>query len=427
MTSETQIRDSVDHLFRHNAGQMSAVLTRIFGIGKIDLIEDAIQESMIRALNNWSIRGMPDNPGAWLIQVAKNRILDDLRRGGKNVSFSEEERLVDEFADRIGSDQGVLFANELREDQLRMIFACCHPSLTPDSRIALTLRTVSGFGVREIAAAYLSNSEAVAKLLTRAKRRLREEKVTVEIPVPAEIPDRLEAVLKVLYLMFNEGYAATEGSAPVRKDICYEAIRLSRLLTGHPLTSLPKVHALTALFLFQGSRLSARSGEGGRLIVLPDQDRSLWDRNMIAEGLRHFRLSARGDELSDYHLEAEIASHHVLAKDFGSTDWASVLSVYDELLRRRPSPIVALNRIVALAEVDGAGPALEALEGISDEKLEAYHPFHIVHAELLRRTGRTREALEAYEFAAGLVTNEAVGRFVDQKIRSLSGHPKARH
>lgn len=419
MPQTVQVNESVDHLFRHHAGQMTAVLTRIFGFGKIDLIEDAIQESMLRALSNWSYKGLPDNPRAWLIQVAKNNILDRLRKSSRDTDLEEESKLLDAYAESAGPHADAAFAKEIREDQLQMIFACCHPALTPDSRIALTLKTVGGFSVTEIAAAFLSNKEAVAKMLVRAKKKLRDEGGRVEIPEPAAIAPRLESVLKVLYLMFNEGYSASGGEDPVRKDLCHEAIRLVKLLTEHPLTAGPKVHALAALFLFQASRLPARSGAGGSLIVLPEQDRSLWDRELIAEGLRHFRESASGNEISEYHIEAEIASHHAVAADYGSTDWKALLEAYDRLLSRRHSPIAALNRIIALAEVEGAETAIEELESIRDEKLEAYYPYHVTLAELQRRTGLRDEALRSYEFAAGLVENAAVRGFIEEKIEGI--------
>lgn len=419
MPGDNQVSESVDHLFRHHAGQMTAVLTRIFGFGKIDLIEDAIQESMLRALSHWSYKGLPDNPRAWLIQVAKNNILDRLRKSSRDADLEEGSKLLDAYAESVASESDTAFAREIREDQLQMIFACCHPALTPDSRIALTLKTVGGFSVTEIATAFLSNKEAVAKMLVRAKKRLREEGARMEIPDPDELRPRLESVLKVLYLMFNEGYSASGGESAVRTDLCHEAIRLGKLLADHPLTEGPKVHALAALFLFQASRLPARSGEGGSLIVLPDQDRSLWDRGMIAEGLGHFRASASGTEISVYHIEAEIASYHAISKDYGSTDWKAVLEAYDRLLERQFSQIAALNRIIALAEVKGANTAIEELETLVDEKLEAYYPYHVTLAELQRRTGLRDEALRSYEFAAGLVENAAVRGFIEEKIEGI--------
>ncbi|REJ76178.1 MAG: hypothetical protein DWQ47_11215 [Acidobacteria bacterium] len=426
MSPEKHINESVDHLFRHHAGQMTAVLSRIFGFEKIDLIEDAIQEAMLRALSNWSYKGIPDNPRAWLIQVAKNNILDRLRRDSRSEDLEEETKALDQYAELAEGNTEIGFANEILEDQLQMIFACCHPSLTPDSRIALTLKTVGGFSVGEIAAAFLSNKEAIAKMLVRAKKRLRDEGEVLSIPEPRDIPSRIEPVLKVLYLMFNEGYSASVGESAVRRDFCYEAIRLARLLSEHPLTSAPNVHALTALFCFQASRLPARSGEGGTVIVLPDQDRSLWDRDLIGEGLRRLKRSAKGEELSDYHIEAEIASHHAVAQDYGSTDWRALLAAYDRLLERRHSPIAALNRIIAFAEVNGSEPALEELERIRDEKLEAYYPYHVTLAELQNRTGRYKEALQSYEFAAGLIENDAVKRFLTSKAEALSWEVRSR-
>lgn len=373
----------------------------------------------MRALGNWSINGVPSNPTAWLITVARNHILDRLRKDSRSVGLDDEERKLNQLSDLAVSGDDVLFEKELREGQLQMIFACCHSSLTPDSRIALTLKTVGGFGVREIASAFLAKDEAVAKMLTRAKRRLADQGVALAIPDPSEIRDRLDAVLKVLYLMFNEGYAATGGESAVREDLCHEAVRLARLLTEHPVTALPKTHALAALFLFQSSRLSARTGDRGMIVLLKDQDRGLWDRGLIAEALRHFQSSASGNELSIYHLEAEAASYHALADDYASTNWRALLTVYDRLLERKASPVAALNRIVAVAEVRGAGRALAELDLLRDEKLEAYYPFHIVKAELLKRTGREKESLDAYRFAAGLIENRAVLALVERQMHEL--------
>ena len=398
---------------------MSAVLTRIFGFGKIDLVEDAIQESMMRALGNWRINGVPDNPTAWLISAARNHIVDRLRKEGRSVTLDDETRRLEQISESVSTGDEAYFEKELREGQLQMIFACCHPSLTPDSRIALTLKTVGGFGVREIASAFLSKEEAVAKMLTRAKNRLAEDRSAFAIPEPRDIPDRMDAVLKILYLMFNEGYSATEGESVIREDLCHEAIRLVRLLAEHPVTALPRTHALAALLLFQGSRLPARTGDGGMIVLLRDQDRTLWDRRMIDEALRHLQRSASGDKLSIYHLEAEGASYHALASDYPSTDWKSLLSVYDRILERNRSPVAALNRVVAVAEAKGAERAIEELELLRDEKLEAYYPFHIVRADLLKRMGDRENALRAYEFASGLVENRAVRAFVEEQVRKL--------
>jgi len=415
--SSDQIHLSVDHLFRHRVGQMIATLTRIFGIERLDQVEDAVQEAMIRALRLWPHQGAPDNPSAWLIQVAKNLMLDGLRRDSRLQPAPDGIEGSIESLRRFPAEADAAFANEIRDDQLRMIFTCCHPMIPEDGQIALTLKTVGGFSVSEIARAFLSQEPAIAKTLTRAKQRLRELNIKLEMPQPNKLPARLESVLSVIYLMFNEGYSALEGEELVRTDLCHEAIRLCELLAEHPVTGAPKVHALGALLLFQGARLTARCDAAGELLLLSEQDRSLWDRAMIKRGLYRLRKSASGDEISDYHLEAEIASCHTLAASFEATDWPRVLDCYEELLDRNPSPIVALNRIVALAKVDGVEAGLVELNRLAEDRtLRNYYPFHAARGELLREAGRKGEAIDAYQKALSLTSSEPIRRFLMKRV-----------
>lgn len=413
----SDIQDSVDHLFRHRAGQMTAVLVRIFGIGKLNQIEDAVQEAMLRALRRWSYQGMPDNPTAWMIQVARNYLVDQIRRD-RHVSPGEDglEATIEAASLDTASDP-TLFAAEVRDDQLRMIFTCCHPSISPDSQVALALRTIGGFSVSEIARAFLSQEAAVNKLLVRAKQRLREEPVRFEVPAPEELPIRLDAVLKVLYLMFNEGYSALEGEDLVRTDLCFEAIRLSEMMAAHPVTGCPKVDALTALLLFQAARLSTRADAAGSLLLLAEQDRENWNPRLLRRGLEFFRRSACGNELSDYHLEAEIAACHALSPSYDATDWPRVLDCYDALLKRNPSPVIELNRIVALSKVDGPAAGLAALELLRSQRLmQGYYPFYAVSGELLNEMGKTEEAMACYQQAYELTSNQSVRAYLQKRI-----------
>ncbi len=419
MQSQGLINESVDYLFRHDIGQMTSVLTRIFGFGKLDLVEDALQVALTRALNQWKFKGIPKNPKAWLIQVAKNHILDQLRRNNKSVNFEDEQRQTDEYASEVDFHESVYFTDEIHEDQLRMIFACCHPSVPIDSRIALTLKTVGGFSTKEIAHSFLAKKDAIAKMIVRAKKRLREHSVTLQTPTPDKIPLRLDAVLKVLYLMFNEGYTASAGEELTRNDLCHEAIRLVKLIADHPVISAPKVNALTALFLFQASRLSARKADDGTLLILAEQDRGLWNGGMIADGLRYFGKSAKGKEISNYHLEAEIASYHVLSKNFESTDWKSLIGAYEELLKRKPSPIVALNKTIAVSQIEGAKVALVELNDLQEKDLNSYYPFYLTKGDLLQKTSDEKAAIKAYESALHLTDNESIRRFVRAKIDSI--------
>lgn len=413
--SKIQVEDSIDHLFRHHAGQMVSVLCRLFGFERIDMIEDAVQDSMIAALRKWPFAGMPENPTAWLTQTAKNRLIDKLRRDNRSQSSDEDFDIADP-SDALP----VFFSSELSEDQLRMIFACCHPSIPPDSQVALTLKIVGGFSVAEIAAAYLANEETVAKLLTRAKSRLRSAGVSLEIPSGIELSERLDAVLRVLYLMFNEGYSASGGHALIRTDLCFEAVRLAEKTAQHPVTGSPKVHALASLFLFQAARLSTRTDSSGELLLLADQNRSMWNAEMLARGLEHFRLSATGDELSDYHIEAEIASLHALAPDYESTDWRRILEGYDLLLSRRFSPVVALNRVVCIGEIFGSMRALDDLSGLAENYLmTSFNLFHVTRGHFLAEVNQTSGALASYERALKLTSNETVKRFISGKIEML--------
>ena len=391
---------------------MVATLARIFGLEHLDAVEDAVQDALVQALKRWSFTGMPDNPAAWLMRVARNKMLDRLRRAG---TWREKREWLERGV--AGSDEAAghetWFAGELADDQLRMIFACCHPAVARRDQVALVLKTVGGFGVAEIARAFLAREPAIAQRLVRAKRRLREGGARLEVPPPAELGARLEAVLEAIYLMFNEGYGAHAGSDLVRTDLCHEAIRLVGLLAEHPTTAAPRVHALAALLCFQASRLPERVDAAGELLLLADQDRTRWDRRLIAAGVGHLGRSAAGGELSIYHLEAEIASCHALAPSWAATDWRRILTAYDDLLARRSSPVVALNRAVALAELKGAEAALEALEPLAEEKsLEGYYPYWSVRGELLRRAGRSEEARAAFRRALDLESSAPVKRLL---------------
>ncbi len=420
MTDDT-IQQSVDHLFRQRAGQMIAVLTRLFGLERLDQIEDAVQEALVRALRVWPYGSVPDHPLAWLIQVAKNRLLDQLRHDQRwratDEAFAQAwQTLTDET-----TKTEAAFAREVRDDQLRMMFICCHPANSEDSQVALTLKAVSGFSTSEIARAFLAQEAAIAKLLTRAKQRLREQQVRLEMPAPDKLAARLQPVLKAVYLMFNEGYSALEGEELVRTDLCFEAIRLCELLASHSETGLPKVQALTALLCFQAARLSARCDAAGELLLLSEQDRTEWNAALMRRRLHYFQRSASGTELSDLHLEAEIAACHTLAVSFDATDWPRVLDCYEELLRRKPSPVVALNRIVALAKVRGAAAAISELESLREHRaLKNYYPLYATRGELLRQAGQPTEAIACFRRAYELTSSQPVRRFLLKRIAELS-------
>ena len=405
----------VDHLFRHQAGQVVATLTRIFGPQQIDLAEDVVQETLLKALRQWPYHGIPDNPGAWIMRVAKNHALDILRR--EHTLRGKHERLAALAALDDPATPAEILDCELRDDMLRMMFTCCHPAIGRDARVALTLKALGGFGVRELARAFLTQETTIAQRLVRAKRTLRAQRIPFAVPDAAELPARLGSVLEVLYLLFNEGYSAHAGENLVRHELCAEAIRLTSLLAAHPAGDQPAVHALLALMLLQAARLPARTTAAGDLLLLEEQDRALWDRALIDRGLDELERSARGDELTEYHLQAGIAACHAIAPSYAATDWPRILADYDELAALSESPVVALNRAVALAMVAGPRAGLDALGPVGElPGMAGYHLFHATRAELLRRMDDKAGALESYHRALDHVATEPERRFLMQKM-----------
>ncbi|HEY0371431.1 MAG TPA: sigma-70 family RNA polymerase sigma factor [Thermoanaerobaculia bacterium] len=414
----TEIHGLVDHLFRHSAGQMVATLTRVFGAGHLSLAEEVVQEALVSAMQQWALRGIPDNPRGWLFHVARNRALDQLRR--ESTLRAKEPELVSAFHERISAhenDDEPRFAHELRDDQLRMMLMCCHPAIPAESRIALTLKTVGGFSVDEIARAFLTKREAIAQRLVRAKKLIREEHIPMELPSRAELPIRLDSLLEVLYLLFNEGYSAHAGEDLVRTELCSEAIRLVRQLVDHPASSLPEAHALLALMLLHAARLPARVDSAGELATLEEQDRALWDQAMLAEGLRALGRSATGERLTPYHVEAAIASYHAIAPAFEETDWRAVVGHYDQLYELKGTPVVALNRAVAIAMAEGPLAGLAAIEGIATHPaLRDYLPLPVITGELHLRAGNRERAAEQFTRALELPATLPEKRFLLRKL-----------
>ena len=410
----TSVEPLVDHLFRERSGQMVASLTRIFGPAHIDLAEDVVQDALVTALRVWSVKGIPAEPAAWLHRVARNRALDALRR---DTSFRDKREEIQRWADSLTSaDDAGRGPDELRDDQLRMIFTCCHPVNPPEARVALTLKTLGGFGVGEIARAFLSAPATIAQRLVRAKRRIREGNVAFVVPESGEFAERLDSVLGVIYLMFNEGYGAHQGERLIRDDLVREAIRLATLLTDHAETDEPRTSALLALMLLQGARLGARTDAAGHLMLLDEQDRGLWDRRMIAAGFRELARSARGEALSSYHVQAAIAACHAQAASDATTDWAQILLHYDRLSEIAPSPIVSLNRAVAVLKVDGPAAALSVLEPLEiDARLSRYYLLPAIRGECLRRLERHAEASEAFAAALALDCTDPERAFLQRK------------
>ncbi len=411
--ASSEVGALVEHLFRHSAGRIVSSLARRLGPARLDLAEEAVQDALVRALHTWPYAGVPVEPQAWLFQVAKHRALDLLRR---ETSWRGKLDIIG-AAPLLSAGLEAAENDAVGDDELAMMFVCCHPSLPRPARIALTLKTVGGFSVEEIAAAFLAEPATIAQRLVRAKRQIREEGIPIDIPGADEIHGRLESVLDVLYLFFNEGYSAHAGDNLVRTELCGEAIRLAAILTGSPRTDLPPVHALLALMLLQASRLPARVDEAGDLLLLSEQDRDRWDRGLIAEGLRHLDRATSGHSVSAYHVEAAIAACHAVARDEASTDWPYVLRLYGELLALKPSPVVELNRAIALAMVEGPTAGIRAIESIQTHPgFARYYLLPAALAALWLRAGDAKRAADYYRQALTRPCSSPERRFLERQL-----------
>jgi RNA polymerase sigma-70 factor (ECF subfamily) len=402
----------VEHLFRRCAGRLVSSLARALGSRELDLAEEAVQDALVRALQLWPYRGVPRDPEAWLHRVARNRALDALRRRGRVEESTAPERLAALAPPtRDGSDAG--------DDELSMVFMCCHPALPFDARVALTLRTVGGLSTDEIAAAFLTSRATVQQRIVRAKRAIAERGLSLELPVDGLPADRRESVLAVLYLMFNEGHAATEGDGLVRAELCAEAIRLARLLADHRELGGPDVDAFLALLLFQASRLDARTGSDGTLTLLQDQNRTRWDHAAIVEGFRRLERATSATRLTRWHVEAGIASGHAAAPSWEATDWVRILDLYDLLAELAPSPVVALNRAVALAMARGPEAGLAALDRIDRTALPGSHLLPAARGHLLGMAGRQGEAAVEVRRALLACRSGPVRAYLERRIAEL--------
>jgi len=417
-----EISGVVEHLFRHEAGKMVATLTRIFGIEHLSLAEDVVQEALARALQTWPFYGVPKNPSAWIMRASRNLALDVVRR---RKVFQNKQAEIIRLMDRQSTapDEAIFSEDEISDDRLRLMFVCCHPAIPADAQAALALKTLGGFGVREISRAFLTSDAAIAKRLTRAKQKIREAQIPFEIPAGEELAPRLESVLQSLYLLFNEGYKASTGDNLVREELCDEAIRLAELLVQHRAGNQPKTHALLALMLLNAARFPTRLDSEGNLLRLKEQDRTRWDQTMIARGMSRFAQSAAGDELSEYHLQAGIAACHCTAKDYESTNWRQILSLYDRLSEFDQSPVVALNRAVAFAKVHGPQAGIKAVAAIrSSQTLKSYYLLYAVLGEFESQLDHKKAAAEHFRRSFELAKTKSERAFLLKRLQSCTSH-----
>jgi RNA polymerase sigma factor (sigma-70 family) len=414
MKASGTVQQAIDHLFRHESGKMISVLSKLLGLQYLETAQDIVQDTLLQALNTWGYNGIPDNPAGWLHRVARNKAVDFLRREKtfRHISPQYQYLLASEYS--LASTVNQFFEEEaIQDSQLRMIFACCHPAIPVESQIALALKTLCGLSAAEIARAFLTGEETIAKRIYRAKEKMRAEQIELELPSPALLPSRLDAVLHCLYLLFNEGYNSSHPDQLIREELCEEAMRLAYLLTQNTITHLPRTNALLALFCFQASRLQARMDDKGNIILLKQQDRSLWYRPLIQKGY-FFLDKATEKELTTYHIEAAIAYLHASAPSFEQTDWKAIYYLYSILHQQHPTPIIALNKAIAASYAVDKDTALKELMDIRG--LEKYYLYYTAIGEVYFEWGRKKEACSYYQKASALTSSLVERRLLQEKM-----------
>jgi RNA polymerase sigma-70 factor (ECF subfamily) len=417
-----QLSRTIETLYRSESGRVLATLVRL--LGDLDLAEESMHEAFAAALESWPQAGIPDNPRPWLISTARFKAIDAMRRRARFDGAQRE--LVAHMESRVNvapSGNEEIGDEEIEDDRLRLIFTCCHPALPPEGQVALTLREICGLTTEEIARAFLVTPATLAQRIVRAKAKIRETPIPYEVPTPQELPERLDAVLQVIYLVFNEGYSAAAGAEVTRAELTGEAIRLGRLLTGlqpEPEVPKPEIMGLLALMLLQESRRAARTSPTGELILLENQDRSLWNREQIAEGVALVEKALNSRRFGAYTLQAAIAAVHAEAESTAATDWRQIVALYNQLVRIHPSPVAHLNRAVAIAMRDGPETGLAHIDAVLEHgELANYYLAHSARAEMYRRLGRTAEARSSYEKALALTQQEPERQFLRERIRQL--------
>ncbi|MDZ4795638.1 MAG: sigma-70 family RNA polymerase sigma factor [Bacteroidota bacterium] len=412
--SDKNIKQLADHLFRHESGKMTAVLSRIVGLQNLETAEDIVQDTLLQAMLTWR-NGLPDNPSAWLYRVARNKAIDYIRRQKKYNEISPRYAYLLQSESTLQPAVNPLFLdNEIRDSQLRMMFACCHPAIPEESQIALTLKTLCGLSTAEIGKAFLTNEETISKRIFRAREKIKAKKIELEVPVGAELLLRLDAVLRSMYLLFNEGYNSSHPEQLIREGLCEDAIRLCHLLTLQSFTNYPRVKALLALMCFQSSRLTARLDDKGNIIVLKYQDRRKWYRPLIQKGFDYLDGAAEPYEVSPYHLEAAIASLHAAAPSFEATDWKTIYHLYELLYQVQPGPIVAMNKAIASAYSVSKQKALEELQQIKG--LEQHHLYYASIGEMYLELEEKAAAKTYFEKAYTLTASTTEQQLLLKKI-----------
>jgi RNA polymerase sigma-70 factor (ECF subfamily) len=417
MQPATTINQVVDHLFRHESGKMIAVLSRLLGLQNIEVAQDIVQDTLLQAMSAWSYKTIPDNPSAWLYRVAKNKAIDFLRREKRFRQISPQySSLLDSEYTLSSTVHNLFLENEIQDSQLRMMFACCHPAIAEESQVALTLKTLCGLSTGEIAKAFLTTEDTIAKRIYRAKEKIRTEKIELDVPQHNELSARTDAVLKSLYLLFSEGYNSSHPDQLIREDLCEEAMRLCLLVTQHSLTAFPRSKALLALMCFQSSRLNARLDDKNNIILLKYQDRRKWSRSLISKGFELMEESAEPFEVSTYHFEAAIASLHASAISFEQTDWKSIYHLYDMLYQLQPNPIVAMNKAIASAYAISKQNALNELQQIKG--LEQHHLYYASIGELYFEMENTGEAKKFFQKALEFTSSVPMQQLLQSKINN---------
>nr|WP_295864351.1 sigma-70 family RNA polymerase sigma factor [uncultured Chitinophaga sp.] len=416
MTASQNIDQAVNHLFRQASGKMVAVLVKIFGTENYALAEDVVQDALLSGLETWKFNGIPHNPEAWLFRVARNKAIDIIRRRKhqSNLDFSDPEQLppsADDTLDQHWQEENI------KDDFLGMMFACCHPDISPENQVTFILKSLCGFSTREVARAFLTSEDTISKRLYRTKEFFRTSRIKPRIPPPAQLSGRLDAVLNSLYLLFNEGYSATQHEQLIREDIVAQAMYLCQCLLDHAHTRQPRTAALMALFCFHAARIHSRLHADGTIVPLSQQDRQQWDNNLIATGNEWLNKAAAGTTLSPFHLEAAIAYEHCMAPDYAATNWRMILSYYDALLRLTKDPVILLNRSVAMLEYAGAKAALQSLEALEGHRqLNRYYLYHAVLGEIYKRMGEKEKAVACFEQARLLTAAQQEQEFLAAKI-----------